>query len=468
MAACLLLTACGKSFLEKIPAGTISSELVFTDLPGIRAGLTGTYSLMVKYYTGEFTLYGDVASDHVTWQGAGTGNDVPLATEYSFNSNAGQDENTVGHIWLNIFTALNNINNVLNAVPVLKEKFPASGAELDRIAGQALILRALCHFDLSKVYAQTYQYSTDASHLGIPVILKTPPPRALVPRNTIKETYSQVITDLKEGERLLKLNPVNDPFATSHFAAWGLLSRVYLYMGEWDQSIAYADSVITKGNYTLTTAANYLNMYASATPGTEVIWQLYSRRPSNGITPALVYVNTYFASDKLLSLFDQSDIRKQVFKQFTVTLPPPRLPVTVASTLKYAGPIANAPMDPKVVRLSEVYLNRAEAKWNKNDYNGAIADVRLVAERAHNGNTIAIPSDPTPLFDFICDERSRELCFEGHRLYDIARRKQSVVRGSDCTAAMCTLTYPNVRFVLPIPQKELDANKAMQPNPGIN
>ena len=61
-------------------------------------------------------------------------------------------------------------------------------------------------------------------------------------------------------------------------------------------------------------------------------------------------------------------------------------------------------------------------------------------------------------------ERMKELCFEGHRFFDIARRHESVSRDSGSNARAKTLSYPDYRFALPIPRVEMDANPAMEQN----
>ena len=62
----------------------------------------------------------------------------------------------------------------------------------------------------------------------------------------------------------------------------------------------------------------------------------------------------------------------------------------------------------------------------------------------------------------------KELCFEGHNLFDITRWKQNLVREQHTTSTLRRLNYPNDRFVLPIPQTELNANTNMQGNPTVN
>jgi hypothetical protein len=65
-------------------------------------------------------------------------------------------------------------------------------------------------------------------------------------------------------------------------------------------------------------------------------------------------------------------------------------------------------------------------------------------------------------------ERQRELCFEGHRFFDLARWGDDVVRSASTNSSMKTLNYPDYRYVLPIPQVEMDANEAMEQNEGYN
>src|SRR5690606_23793656 len=129
------------------------------------------------------------------------------------------------------------------------------------------------------------------------------------------------------------------------------------------------------------------------------------------------------------------------------------------------------PANYKIFRLAEVYLNRAEAWWHLGNYQNAVGELRKIRARAFGIAESAVVinySNPDDLLQQIKDERRRELAFEGHRIYDIMRYKEDLNRGSDCNSATCQLTYPNDRFILPIPQLELDANPLMQPNPTVN
>lgn len=460
----LSLTSC-KKFLEKEPYGKISKSIIFDNVEGAQLALNGSYKLMHTYYRSEYGMYNDVASDNVI--NVGTTEQQMLA-QYNFSSTADDEVSAPGYIWLKIFETLNNVNNVINALPDLKAKFPNELATIEAIEGQALAMRALCHLDLSRVYAQPYNYTADGSHLGIPVLTKTPNPGALVARATIKEVYDQILTDLTAALPLLQKYNNTNQVVFNYQAALALLSRVNLYKGDWAQTVARATQVIDDKTFTLATAVNYKNVFLtepSAFPKVEMLFEL----TNNGyITVSSTDLSFYFsdtkagrysASSKLLNLYANDDLRKAVM--FTPS-------AGFSFTKKYAdGTVSTNQLTLKVIRLSEAYLNRAEANWNLGKYAEAAEDIRVIQERARPNQTIVINySSPANLYQQIADERNRELCFEGHRLYDLNRRKENLVRASDCNSTVCTLTYPNNKFVLPITNKELDANKAMQPNPG--
>lgn len=454
-----------KKFLEKEPFGKISKTIVFENVEGATLALNGSYKLMLNYYRSEYGMYNDVASDNVTSVG---GAEQAMLTQFNFSSTPDDEVSAPGYIWLKIFEALNNINNVINAIPQLKAEFPNQINELEALEGQALALRALCHLDLSKVYAQPYNFTADASHLGIPVLTKTPNPGALVERKTMKEVYTQILIDLNTALPLLQKYNNTNQVVINYQSALALLSRVYLYKGDWAQSVNFANQVINDNTFTLATSGNYKTIFidnAEVAPKIEVLFELtnkgYLTIASSDICNVFsdTKAGRYSASTKILGLLTQDDIRKD--NMFTPI-------IGYSFTKKFGDGAASATkFNVKVIRLSEVYLNRAEANWNLGKYAEAAEDIRVISQRAHPNQIIAINYNSTAdLYKQIADERNRELCFEGHRLFDLNRRKENLVRGGDCNSTICSLTYPNNKFVLPITRKELDANTAMKQNPG--
>jgi len=117
-----------------------------------------------------------------------------------------------------------------------------------------------------------------------------------------------------------------------------------------------------------------------------------------------------------------------------------------------------------VIRLSEVYLNRAEANAMLGQSAAAQADLNLIRQR---GLATAPPVTATgqALLDQIAIERRIELGFEGHRIHDLMRHKMAIHR-VDNTGDVANMAYPCQFCVLPIPQPETDTNPNMVQNAG--
>ncbi len=121
-------------------------------------------------------------------------------------------------------------------------------------------------------------------------------------------------------------------------------------------------------------------------------------------------------------------------------------------------------------RLADVYLMYAEAVLRNGtggDAGTALGYVNLLRQRAYSNNSGNITANQLTL-DFILDERSRELYFEGHRRTDLIRFKKFTENGiwpwkGGVKDGKVTDTYRNV---LPIPTAEILSNKNLRQNTG--
>ena len=137
-------------------------------------------------------------------------------------------------------------------------------------------------------------------------------------------------------------------------------------------------------------------------------------------------------------------------------------------------------VSPKVFRLAELYLIRAEAYCRKEVPNFSAASTDLTTLRkarfANGGGAMNVNKDN--YLKNISEERVRELYMEGHRLQDLKRwgtmldgggftrtpQQNSLAEGSKIE-----IKVDDVRFVWPIPQHELDAPGSMvTPNKSNN
>ena len=119
-----------------------------------------------------------------------------------------------------------------------------------------------------------------------------------------------------------------------------------------------------------------------------------------------------------------------------------------------------------VVRLAEMYMIRAEARARTGNEAGAIEDLMTIRSRAW-ASAPMVTATGQALLDEIEEEKRIELSYEGHRLWELMRMQRDVVR-TDCTAPaeVCTITYPNDRFIIAIPDTELAANPNITQNAG--
>jgi hypothetical protein len=127
--------------------------------------------------------------------------------------------------------------------------------------------------------------------------------------------------------------------------------------------------------------------------------------------------------------------------------------------------------DAKVFRTAEMYLIRAEARAESGSFTGASSaesDINDLRAARINSYTPVTFASKTEAIDAIMLERFKELAFEGHRFWDLKRRELPVLRiGSDApTSTGATLAAGNFRFVIPIPEIEMQANNLMVQNPG--
>lgn len=457
-------TSCKKYFeVDNSDRDTIPKT--FSTIEGFRSSMSGTYSTTFDYYATEFYIYPEVAGNMVDI--IKTGNLNVMRQQHDFISSPDEETAAVGYIWRKILVAVANANNIIEFAPGFAATNPEAKNEVDLIKAQALFIRALAHFDLCRVYAQPYNFTADASHPGIPIVLRNPSPEDAIGRSTVKQVYDQIITDLKEAESLFGSNGSTDAFYASKKAVQALLARVYLYSENWDEANRYATEVIN--NSTLAYNADYAAMFNGLTVGVESVFRLSGKIRTKRLGDVYSLKDPFYVpADTLMSLFDDpADIRRSLFqvnpgnsskfytKKWTITVP------FTANTERY---------DPIVLRASEMYFIRAEANLAKDRFNLCAEDLKVLIARALDKTTGEIVLDETEdaLKATIIKERAKEFCFEGHNFFDITRMKQNLVRGATTTSIVKRMDYPSSYFILPIPQSEIDANPAMRGNPTVN
>jgi hypothetical protein len=462
-------------FLEQEPGTQTSIDELLQNKQGVITALTGLYTELEANVRDErFAVYADLQGGNIkftpTASGTNRGQISPAANleqVYSFDDLA--LTSNFKSFYDGSYDIINQANLILEYTPALKD---ATEEEKKQIMAEAMTIRAYAHFLLAIVYSQDYNYTTDASHLGIIYNTKSIKTGIQYPaRETASSTYSLIISDLKEAISNYSSNLVLSGPTYSFFnvnSAKALLARVYLQKSDWTNAYDTANDVITNSGVKLVEKDNYLTEWAKTDlPVSEILLEFSIPKDSEGVagnsmasyfgyTSATIY-NKYVASDDLVNLYENADLRKQLF----LTQPLQTLvngvlaPVNYSFTRKFqnnAGYVA--------FRLSEMYLIRAEAAYETNRADIAMADINIIRARAN----AALLTSTVNLKENILLERRKELCFEGHLFFDLARNHKNISRNDGCISTSCSVTYPSLKFVLPIPTFNTNLNPNLQQN----
>lgn len=393
----------------------------------------------------------------------------------------------------NVITATNNMwrslyQDVLVANYIIENGPKATGSDDERnfLVAEAYFVRARSYLELVNIYAPVYDAATASSTPGVPLRLDTGVANDYR-RESVAGVYAQIESDLMAAISLFGSSSTKKSlWHPNADAAQLLLSRVYLYKGEWQKVVDATKDLATRQLYDLThrpnspmivsTNTEVLHTYgspASLYPGTD---------ESLGVMeiPSIYQTDlttcTYGASEDLLSKFalTTNDCRKYTW------VINPQGGTTMTIPAKWHGQFTQ--VGGYHYRLAEAYLNRAEAlaaMGNTGETEALMT--KYLSSRIANFSTqrhTYMPSATATALDwrkFIVDQRRLEFCFEDMRWFDLRRINAwyphtlkhvftlaSTASGSTVVTVQGTETYtlqptsPN--YVFEIPESETQMN----------
>lgn len=462
LAAIIFLSGCSKSFLELKNPQAIDFDHI-SDLASLTTASTGVYSLFKQsdYYNRTFLVVPEVMTDNAFISIRNSGR---YLNEDRFTVTNG--DTYITGAWRLMNQVVANANLALAAGEAIT--FPATEQEqANQIMGELHACRALAFFDMVRFYAQPYNFSANAAHNGVPVYLR-PSNQIIYPtRESVAKVYDQIIADLKLAETLMSAKRKNGHFTA--IAARALLAKVYLYKEDWENAELYATKVMDDNTYTLLSNADYVAGWA-AKFNAESILEVGNTPTSNSGSDGIGYLTEQggygdlLATKELYDTYTASDVRRKLI------VPGKRQGGEPAAYFikKYPNGVNTKDDNPKVLRMAEMYLVRAEARAELSRSGapklaGALEDLNRIVKRADpSAADVSLSGDE--LVQRIILERRKELAFEGNRLFDLNRKKMGVTNiQSD---AQANYTYPHNRFIMPIPYDEINANPNMEQNPG--
>ncbi len=463
--------SCNK-LLETNPKESIDLNIATKSKDALKATIISVYASMrgSGYYGRDFIVQCEVLADN---------GEITSSNSNRFVSEANNQPRAQVNIWNACYVNIFRCNYIMKYIDQIKG---FTEDEKQQLLGEAHFLRAYNYFDLVRSYARNPRFMYDFD-LGVPIVTDaildvTDPAFPGYPaRAKVDEVYAQIVKDLDSAELKLGRAEASSitqiaPFRASKLAAVALNSRVKLYRGDWAGAEASATSAISLMPFNspklkvefVSDSATYMSKWGNLHPemifglsfeayeslGTDAIQYIYYKHPILGgygdITARAELLADYYggtADPRRRSLIKQ-DVKSSQIVYYCLKWP---------GAKPYRGGD-----DIMLIRASEVYLNRAEARaMQPGKESGAMDDLNKVHTRTKLAPIAALTGDD--LTKEIWRERRIELAFEGHRLFDLLRTGRNIVKGAT------TIENKDYRLVAPIPTTETDVNKNLKPNP---
>lgn len=326
--------------------------------------------------------------------------------------------------WNDMYHRINVINILLDEIEELPHETKDDNATYLRVKGEAHFLRAQFYFILANLYGTAYNPVNCDTKPCVPLKLSARVEHdkdkdTQFQRATVKEVYEQIVADLSEAERFLMQSPQLSSrrnYRASIEAVELLFSRVCLYMQDWEQAERKANEVIKSANNVLAPIGSLDAKTFLTQSNSDVI---FSQGPNYLATPQIftAMLGDFCVTKDLFDLYDENDKRKSCFFANAQAGDS----IALGSKYERTANIRPHVSDVFTLRVSEAYLNKAEAcsmqSGKEEDACTALNTLRKQRIVGYESQTYSGEN----LVNQIRDERRKELCFEGHRWFDLRR-----------------------------------------------
>ncbi|SFO60445.1 RagB/SusD domain-containing protein [Chitinophaga sp. YR627] len=448
-----VMTSCKKLIEIDAPADQLVTSSVFLDTLTADAAMTGMYSRAANPNPG--TDMGTATSMFNSMSA-----DETYCYIYNFYDDFTNNALTPqiyyvdalwGTLYNNIFTA-NSVIAGLSGSP-LPEGYKT------RCTAEAKFMRALSYFYLVNEFgAAPLVMSTDVHNT------------TRQPRDSANVVYDQIEKDLTEANQALPATLDlygGKRIRATTWAATALLARVYLYRGKWQQAENMATTVINNpGLFHMKEDLSQVFLANNEEGILQFVNGITSSWLANNFVPFPASPTPKFVlKDGLYNSFETGDKRKNnwigIKTYGGVDYPYP-------AKYRYMSGVG-AVEYMQVLRLSEQYLIRAEARMQQQKFSDAAADINIVRARAGLSQTTA--TDASSLATAIEKERRTEFfCEWGQRWLDLKRwpgvANPAIKRADEVLSALKGDQWQATDAFYPIPQSQINANLNLHQNPG--
>ncbi len=441
---------------------------------------TATYGAYAGLVHADYTRFQHILSeypgDNVALSGTTTD---PLYNVYNYTDFPGNNITT--SFWRQAYKVIFSANQIIEHIN------EGESEVLDQLQGENRYLRSMAHFDLVRFFGRPYAQGA-SENPGV-VIADRTDGDPLPTRSRVSEVYDFIIADLLKAAEQMRIS--KDSRYASKEVAYALLSRIYLYAGQLDKAIEYADLVINSGRYQLVETAAYKTYFRPVPESNpETIFAIRHTIADNRLKGAIgsMYYNDpvtqstgwgeiYASMDYINLLNKYPEDARHSFIELQLdangdTLKRGNVPKFYINKYNWQENIANL-SSPVYLRLAEMYLIRAEANAKLGNDQLALDDVNVIRQRAGlSGSALYQLGDlkgHESVLDVVLEELRLELAFEGHRAGDLFRNNRPLVRAYPGFHSLDrynqTINPTDARVVFFLPDREVQINPNLEQNP---
>lgn len=442
----LLLTVFGcEGFLDEKPNKNLVVPQTVSELGGLLDNIN------FQMNDSPSLIFNGTDDFWTTDQGFQSFNSIPNQNAYTWKEEI-YDTPQSGD-WAISYRQIFYANVVLEEAKALSPTTEIARRERNELIGRAMFMRGKALFDLAGQFAPVYQAQNADSQLGL-VIRTNPKITDKKGRSSLRETYGQILRDLKEG---LELLPETALFPTrpTKTAGQAMLARVYLDMSDYEQANLWAKASLASGLKLLDfNEITGTGMFSFSPFNKETVY--YSVLTSQ----LFHFSNLTFVNPELYNSYEAQDLRKTLFF---------RRPNATALGFVFRGSLSGDFVLFSGLSTGELYLILAETEVRLGRTSSGLGYLnQLLEKRYKSGSYVPLSGlEQTQALNRVLLERRKELAFRGLRWNDLRRLNLEPNLATTLRRTVNGVEYvlspKSPRYVFPIPQDELDLN-GLEPN----
>jgi tetratricopeptide (TPR) repeat protein len=351
--------------------------------------------------------------------------------------------------WLAPYQVVYYANQVLES---LEQIAPAPTVQSQQIRGTALFFRAYAFFQLASVFSKPYHEQTAGNDLGIPIRL-TADFNPVSVRSTNQQTYDRILSDFKEAVPILPQSSAY-PSQPTKLAAYAVLARTYLAMGQYNMAGTYADSCLNLQPQLI----NFNTLSAtSANPIARFNKETVFYAMSGGST--LLVPSRCKIDSTLYASYATNDLRRTIYFKNNNN-------GSYAFKGNYDG--SQSATIFSGLATDEIYLIRAECYARAGQTVKALTDLNTLLQTRWKTGTFhpLQATDANVALALILNERRKELIFRTLRWTDLRRLNQEAdlktALKRNLGSALYQLPPQDLRYVFLIPQEVITTSGIAQ------